>query len=338
MPRPFQLHSTPPVTQEIKWGKNISKGTSTRPVKLDHLIVVSRERDSNNYIQDELVHEKIGQEPKQVPIILLSDDPQECFSLFRGLFSGPRLGCGARYGEDTALRFFDDNGITDEPYEVGCSVGCSYWQSDNPKKQCKLVGTLYCKLDPRLPNSHALCAVRAKGTHAQRRIKSSLDIVSKQTGGVLANLPLVLRFHIENRKAQDGRTYPIPMLSIEQGKGFEEALKQELTRRAELFALLHGYPHSSREDLLITGVLSAVTSRAAVLNPEEAEDVEEGEEFLTPKEEQDTSPEVDALLEGLPPAKADSLLIKFTSSDGTVNIEALRKHVEKNESKNNLPF
>lgn len=235
MTRPFELHASPPIEIEIKYGITRKKGNYNIPKSLDHFRIVSRIKNDANFELYAPAHDALAlEQPKAIPITLLSDDPLENFPLFRGLFGKTgQLACGASYGSDVATRRFKGKEIA-EPFEHSCNADCKFWKEENKNKpQCKLGGILYFRLNiPGCPGK--LGALRVNGTYGQRRIVASLAMIASQTGGIMTNLPLVVSIHHEKKKAIDGKTYPIPMLSISPAgtqNEFFDALQFELERR-----------------------------------------------------------------------------------------------------------
>lgn len=107
----------PPISWELKNGVNkpSSRGKGSHGSMIKYFRIVSRERESGglNYRKLTPAHKVLGDEPRSVPIILPSDDPEECLSGFRGWFALPydkpkpdddqlgRLRCGAPYRADS---------------------------------------------------------------------------------------------------------------------------------------------------------------------------------------------------------------------------------------------
>ncbi len=269
--RPWNLHMAPPVRIEIKYGRK----QGNRPQRLDHFLVVERvkEKGDNNWRVLSSVHEKLkNEQPTQVPIVLMSDDIQENFGMFRSFFMKGKLMCGSQYGEETALRRVRD-GKDVAPYEVECSEECKYWQSSDKNKQCDISATLYFKLGADLPRAHEFGVCRMKGTYAQRYMTGSLNILHNMTGGILANLPLMLCINIEQRKAADGRTYGIPLITVQPGlpqREFMEAVETEVQRRARLHQMRNNATHTKFEDLKIVDVLKDINKREAFISEEDA--------------------------------------------------------------------
>ena len=96
--RPYLLRQAPPIFGEAKNGMTVANQSgSTYPQSLSYWRIVKREKNNNNYIKLEDVHERLGAEPKQLPIVLLSDDPHENLAGFRVAFYQGELVCGAPY-------------------------------------------------------------------------------------------------------------------------------------------------------------------------------------------------------------------------------------------------
>lgn len=335
MNRPYKLHSAPPITLEIKYGmKMMGKGGKPYPTKLNHFLIVTREKGELNYEIAKDVHDELGDtKPQSIPICLLSDDPSENFTLFRGMFSAQGiLGCGAIYGENKAQRRFRGSGKEFEmcdPYEVECSASCTHWQSE----KCDISGILYFRLSEGLPRSSALGACRINGTNAQRRVRASLEIIRNQTGGFLANLPLKLTIHQEPKRTLAGDTYKVPMLSIEPAcsqQEFFKALEVELERRRRLNALL-GYDED--HPLEIKGILTDVTSRAAIedsieVNDLPADSVSEisGPLFIIPDD-------VSTAFSDMPQRKVEMIMSQFSDKSGVPDIEKIRDYLSKEEDR-----
>lgn len=109
MGRPFDLRETPTVALEAKLGKIIAEKNYTRPTTLKHWRLVYRKRKGENFMRIDEAHEQLGDQPKEIPITLISDDPHESFSLFRGAFDQSRLMCGAPVRTEDADEMMRDH-------------------------------------------------------------------------------------------------------------------------------------------------------------------------------------------------------------------------------------
>lgn len=101
MSRPFDIHMMPPIFGEVKNGEKTDKGF---PTKLNYWKVVQRERVGKNWAKLDEVHDILaktqGPQPKSIPIVLLSDDPEENMPGFRSWFEKGTLMLGAPYPFD----------------------------------------------------------------------------------------------------------------------------------------------------------------------------------------------------------------------------------------------
>lgn len=319
--RPWELHMAPPVRIEIKYGRK----NGNRPMRLEHFLVVDRIKDSdNNWRPIPEVHAALDDErPTEVPITLMSDNIQENFAMFRSFFLKGTLMCGSQYGQSTALRRARDGKMV-EPYEVDCSSSCPYWQSEDKQAQCDISATLYFKLYKSLPRSNEFGVCRMKGTYAQRYMVGSLNIIHNMTNGILANLPLKLCMNTETRKAQDGKSYKIPLITVQPAcsqEAFMEALKVEVERRALLYELQHGSKHSSFDDLKIRNVLTEINKRESF--HEENHEVEESEPIIL-----DTTNPFEVLMDEhkLTRAQREHCRLKFST------IEELKTYIAEQEA------
>lgn len=271
--RPWNLHMAPPVRVEIKYGRK----NGNRPERLEHFLVVDRIKEDNNWRVIKEVHEALDDDkPTKVPIVLMSDDIQENFGMFRSFFVKGKLLCGSQYGDDKALRRVRD-GKDVAPYEVECSQECPFWQSDDKQKQCDISATLYFKLGSHLPRSSEFGVCRMKGSYAQRYMVGSLNILAGITNGILANLPLLLCINTEKKKAQDGRTYSIPLITVQPGLPQDQfliAVEKEVERRARVYKMMNGEDHKDFEDLKILDVLKEINKREAFTSDEFASEEE----------------------------------------------------------------
>jgi len=309
MSRPFNLYKYPPITLEVKYGERTSRAAK----RLQYFKIVTRERHReggvDNYavcqepidkliemgVDGITVDENGNKWPTVIPIRLISDSMQESFNLFRGFYNRSGvLGCGQQYGEEKALRrwyHFPDFGVDANapdrvkeevmanhklPYEVDCTENCPYWNTSGQTK-CDIAGTLYFHLDESLPFCNRLAALRVKGTFAKRILESSLSLLHKKSGGILANIPLNLRIHYELKRAQDGKHYSVPMITLEHRgsiDNFLDEVAQEVDRRKRRFTTINMREPENLSELLIEGVLSEINSRDAIIHSVEEVDFE----------------------------------------------------------------
>lgn len=235
----FNLHMMPPISYEVKHG---GKNDRNLPMKYDGMVVVERNRDgrgnASRFVLAKSIMDKLHafnemDNPKQdeavrrIPIRFLSDDIGENFNMYRAFFMKNTIACGAHANEDggTAMRRFKkSNGVTEfvEPYEYNCNKDCPIWNSDNPKFSCDIYGSLHFVLDDSIHPHGSLCVHRINGRNAQRRIMSSLHMISKYTGGILANIPFCIAFHFENVPDHTGMLQKVPVMVIEPQGGYQK--------------------------------------------------------------------------------------------------------------------
>jgi hypothetical protein len=300
--RPFNPILRNRVHYEVKYGeKKTTSSGKTYPSKLKHFKFVSRDRSGDNFTTQKNVHDVIGKEPNTVPIILFSDNPQEVFSIYRGAFNQSTLMCGAQTGDEVAMRRFamtdtdvNENGvhsggritqpisIVEQPYPYACNEKCELWVKGGGGKGCNLHGRFYfmLNLSSNIPQSSSFCVLRITGIFAQMSLSSSLDIIKKMTGGILAGLPLKLRLDYEklNRTVEVNGKFmrpDIPYISVEPGVPYQDFMRlaTEEIKRRHLVSQITGKP------IIIDDVLGASLKREALF--EDAEEVVE-----------DTSPEI----------------------------------------------
>ena len=359
--RPFKLYERPTTNLAVKYGRRTSRAAE----KLKYFLIVSRNKEKDlkgvlNFKRRNDLMEKIVQNeeyqsphnknfPSDIPITLVSDDPDENFSLFRGFFNKRgELGCGAVYGSDTAeRRFYDkkdiENGIVSKddelPYEVDCSSKCTYWKNGG----CDLTGTLYFKLDESVGASNELGSMMINGTFAQRSISSSLKMLHKETNGILKNLPLLLSIHFEQRQpVGQSRYFSIPFITIKPRFGpsrFRKYIVQEVERRKEEYRIFYMDEPTTLEDIKEFGALSDMISRESIMNDlqtidDESENIDEGIE-----ETFDVDDEIKEIMKDMPENLMKLAIDKFTDDKtGDIDIEALKSYVEEQSRQQDKVF
>ena len=158
------------------------------PNKLDHFIITGLERGPDgNFIKNAEIHKEIGDKPKELDVRLLYDDPDLNFLTRYACYSGTKLWCTG--DGETAARLTGENG---QRATVKCP--CEHLESGykgGPK--CKPSGVLSVMLDnsPIVGGVHKL---RTTSFNSVTNILSSMAMISRITGGVLAGIPLKLTF------------------------------------------------------------------------------------------------------------------------------------------------
>lgn len=208
-----------------------------------------------------------------------------------------------------------------EPYSHPCHEGCGVWE----RGLCEIQHTLYFELAPELPHAGKLFVYRGSGIHAQRTLVGSLEMIAQRTGGILANLPLMLEFRQELQSDPSGNQYNMPHPAVVPAVGvdkFNAAVDRELERRRRRFELVHGRAAEDLDEITITGALRSVQTYAAMAADGEKQI---NEDDVDDREEVEHTPAVPEELEQLmddqniPPRKRELLLDKHEG-----DVEAVR--------------
>lgn len=354
----FDLHMMPPISLEVKHG---GKNDRNLPMKYDGMVVVERNREgkgnASRFVLAESVMNKLYEfngienpkdmeAVKRIPIRFLSDSISENFNIYRAFFLKNTIACGAQANDknDVAMRRFrKENGQTEfvEPYEHACNKDCPIWNSENPKVSCDIYGSLHFVLSDDVHPSGSLCVHRINGRNAQRRIMSSLYMIEKYTGGILANIPLCIAFHFENVPDHTGQLQKVPVMVIEPENGYRrlrEDVLQEMNNRANLGIKKY------------EGILDRVVERSLVTEIEESSDWvggvsededDKGEDSKVIKSsdaEKETSEEIELslILEendyskfmSAPPAMR-AIIIKNSKSNGVIDKNLVVRNMKK---------
>lgn len=158
------------------------------PKKLDHFIITGLERGPDgNFIKNTEIHKQIGERPKEIDVRLLYDDPDLNFLTRYACYNGTKLWCTG--DGETASRMTGENGNR-------ATVKCPCEHLDAGYKagpKCKPSGVLSVMLDnsPIVGGVHKL---RTTSFNSVTNILSSMAMISRITGGVLAGIPLKLTF------------------------------------------------------------------------------------------------------------------------------------------------
>ncbi len=156
------------------------------PKKLDHFVITTMERDdTGNFKRDVAAHKEYGEEPTDIPIRLLYDDPTLNFPTRYAAYQGRKLWCSG--DGETAQRLTPNN----QGYEP---VSCPCGRQDptyEGKDKCKMNGALSALLE----NAGGIGGVwkfRTTSYNSIVGLLSSMAYLKALTGGPLANIPLNL--------------------------------------------------------------------------------------------------------------------------------------------------
>lgn len=198
------------------------------PQKLDHFLVTTLQRDNTgNFEVDTALHEKIGDAPKEIPIRLLFDDIELNFQSRYACYIGRTLFCSGD-GEqarqaDAASGAYKDVPCTCERIVMGY----------DGRDKCKFNGTLSVMIDG-AAGVGGVWKFRTTSYNTIVGLMSSLALIKRVTGGILAGIPLTLTVSPKTVTAPDGKIQTIFVVGLEykgtpeelQAVGYEAALSQ----------------------------------------------------------------------------------------------------------------
>ena len=225
--RPGKYQSIVKDSHKIKIGKKrVIQSGKIIPTRVNEFLITKTTRKSGNYEIDEGI--KLA-DKKSVPIVLLSDNIEDIFHVYRGrwgkqnpldkkvilLCTEVNPGMRRQAGVDT-------NALCN-PEE------CSHWTSSSGR--CDWHGVLSCQLRD-CPIIGAYARFRTKGFYTIRNIPAALQQISALTGGVLAGINLNLKYYNENVIDAGGNPRQIPVINIEYLGTYKELLKEAIAIQA----------------------------------------------------------------------------------------------------------
>jgi hypothetical protein len=198
-------------------------GTYRLPKKYNHFVITKTEKDAaGNFIKDTAVMQKLGNEPKEIDIILPYDSIELNFPTSFSYYHGRR--CICRGDGEIATRTGHDK----KPKEIKCeNVKCEYLQ----KAQCKPSGTLSSIL-PAAENIGGVYKLRTHSWNSVQNIQSSLQHIKTQTAGHLAGIPLKLQI-LKKHTEEHGNVITLNVVFPGNTKQLEEAVSTEIRRREQ---------------------------------------------------------------------------------------------------------
>jgi hypothetical protein len=177
------------------------------PVKFDHFVITGMEKDDkDNFIPDSEITKLLGEKPKFLDILLLTDDVDKNFMTAYQLYAGSK--CLCRGDGETAKRRItrDENGnpLPEPIYkEVACeNFTCEYYISG----KCKPNGILSCII-PKTNKIGGVYKYRTQSWNSIINITSSLEAIKIMTGGVLCGIPL--RMELIDKKTESHGTIKV---------------------------------------------------------------------------------------------------------------------------------
>lgn len=165
-----------------KKGKVITsqKGNQFRPPqKLDHFIITTMDKNSeDDFVVDEIIMSKLGENCKEIPVRLPYDDPSLNFPTSYSLYESAACKCRG-------------DGETAETSD-GKIIDCDPATCPNSKNgKCKPNGVLSVILDD-APRVGGVYKFRTVGWNSINNLFSSMEFIRGLTNGFLAGLPLML--------------------------------------------------------------------------------------------------------------------------------------------------
>lgn len=259
-------------TMKIKIGgkgaeRTGKKGKYRIPVKYDYFVVTGLDKDgTDNFIPDAGIMEALGDKPKKLDILLLTDDIDKNFQTAYAAYKGSKRFCMGD-GETAERRQPDDTfkQITCDPDT------CPVFQSD----ECKPSGILSCML----PQSEKVGGVAKFRTHSWNsiiNITSSLEAIKLITGGVLFGIPLTMEL-IEKQTEEHGKVKVVNIVY----NGSMQKLQLEAGRQKQL--RLDGSVSMQSQNAVLE-------SSGVLADNDDPEDIEA--EYYTQEEEPEQSQEV----------------------------------------------
>lgn len=163
-----------------------SGGSYQLPVKLDHFVVTTLERgEDGNFLKDREVHNRFGEKPTELPVILLYNDPSLNFQSRWACFVGTRLWCTGD-GENAIRKQKDGSAIH---WDCTCERAAPDFKTD--QYRCKTAGVLSVMLAD-MENVGGVYKFRTTSYNTVVNIMSSMALIQRITGGTLAGIPLTM--------------------------------------------------------------------------------------------------------------------------------------------------
>ena len=189
--------------------KRISERTGKEyPAKLDYF-----KFDPVDESLGPLFEARYGAEPKSLPVMLPTHDPQEIFPHFYQYWQGGKLICEG--DNETAQRRNLQAGTSEE---IPCNDDCPFRQ----KGDCKPTGVLKVLLYE-LPTFHVF-EVRTSGINSIINLNTGLEMILGAFGK-LAGVPLVLSL-VERTATVEGKAQTIYTLQLDVRKSILEMLEE----------------------------------------------------------------------------------------------------------------
>jgi hypothetical protein len=212
---------------KIKIGRKGEERTSQSgskwrvPVKLDHFVVTTLERDkTDNFVVDQKIMKDLGAEPKKIPIRLLFDSIEANFQSRYSCYKGKTLWCS---GDGRGALRTNEKGIKEL---VTCPCGREQPTYKGPEK-CKINGCLACMIDG-ADTIGGVWKYRTTGYNSTVGIMSSLSLIRALSGGILAGLALDMTIQPKVGTDPDGKSVTIQVVGVVFRGGLTDLRKKVL--------------------------------------------------------------------------------------------------------------
>jgi hypothetical protein len=204
---------------ELRTGTN---GTWQMPVKLDHFIITTLERDKdNNFVVDASLMKTLGEKPRRIPICLLFDSIEANFQSRYSCYNGKTLFCS---GDGVAAYRQVEAGKEKQLVDCPCGKEQPGYKG---KDKCKINGCLSCMVDG-ANTIGGIWKFRTTGYNSTVGIMSSLSLIRAMSGGLLAGLPLDMTIQPKVGTDPDGKSVTIQVVGVVFRGSISDLQKQTL--------------------------------------------------------------------------------------------------------------
>ena len=192
--------------------KTSGQGTYMLPVKYDHFVITTMQRDAaGRFMPDDALMKMVnpgGAKLVELPVRLLYDDIDLNFMTRYSAYQGSRCWCSGD-GEE-AQRLTGENGKY-APVPCPCE---RLAQDYKGQPRCKPLGTLQVLLEG-VDRVGGVWKFRTTSWNTVNAILSSLALIKTLTGGPLAGIPLTLVLSPKTVQTPDGKSMVAFIVSIE---------------------------------------------------------------------------------------------------------------------------
>jgi hypothetical protein len=272
-----------PIKGHIKIGKKGEVRKSSKPggddwqppLKLDHFVITTLERDKdNNFVRDDALHKVLaekgyGERPTVLPIQLIYNDLELNYADYLGAWRGKTRWCFSDGCSGLAERLIGDGpNYGTERQEVACPCDRLTDPSYSKPDKCKPHGRLDCIIEGALTVG-GVYRFDTTSWGTCEGLESSLDFIRKVTGGRLAGLPLNLTLSKQTKtNPTTNKPVEVYIVGVEY-RGSLEELRLSMIRQLE----------ADRSFFTRIAAIEAKVPRNNLHNLDEEEEVDLAEEF-----------------------------------------------------------